>query len=393
MKRLAIAMLALLSAAPLAAAPRPTLQNALRADLTKYLAARGSIEYISAASMSVNFTANVPNVDVAAGTTTYKGRVPVTPQNLFQIGSNTKAFTSVMLLQLEMRRKLTIEQQLGTLLPQYPAWKNINIRQLLNMTSGIPTYDDVDAVMARYAKNPTMFFSAKFLIAAVYPKTSFKPGAKWMYSNTAYLLGQTIVEKMTGNTYAQEFSSRFIDGGPRLTDMYYQANLYPPSITQRMVAGYFYSHDPGNKVLAPLLGRDQRNLSVSWAQGAGAAVSTPHALAQWVRALYSGPMLGDRQRRELMTIVSNKTGQPIASTSTKDPMGFGLGVGQLTKPGLGKIWYYEGETLGYRMLYAYFVNNGVVVTLGLNSQPDAKQDHIGQLLTSIASTLRGYGKM
>src|SRR5581483_5322435 len=148
-----------------------------------------------------------------------------------------------------------------------------------------------------------------------------------------------------------------------------------------------------NKALAPLLGRDQRNLSMSWAQGAGAAVATPHALTQWVRALYAGPMLGGQQRRELMTIVSNKTGRPIVSTSANDPMGFGLGVGQLTKPGLGKIWYYEGETLGYRMLYAYFVKDGVIIALGLNSQPDAKQDHIGQLLTSLATTLRAYGKM
>src|SRR5581483_6101237 len=227
MRRLAIITLALLSAAPLAAAPRPTLQNALRANLTKYLAARGSIEHISAASMSVNFTPNTPNIDVAAGTTTYKGRIPVTPGNLFQIGSNTKAFTSVMLLQLEAQRKLTIEQKLGTLLSQYPAWKNINVRQLLNMTSGIPTYDDSDTILARYAKNPTAYISAKTLVASMYPKTIFPPGTRWLYSNTAYILSQMIVEKMTGRTYAQDFFSRFIVAGPKLPDTYYSDDLYP----------------------------------------------------------------------------------------------------------------------------------------------------------------------
>lgn len=59
-------------------------------------------------------------------------------------------------------------------------------------------------------------------------------------------------------------------------------------------------------------------------------------------------------------------------------------------PKLGTFWFYEGETLGYRMLYAYFPTTKMVIALGLNSQPDAKEDKIGQLLSRVYGTVLEY---
>ncbi len=393
---LCAAMCALLAVAPVAAAPtvaRPSLQSALHADLSAYLAQRGAIEHISAASLSVSLAPSQPNIDVAAGTTAFGGSTNVTPASLFQIGSNTKAFTAVMLLQLEAAGRLSIGDTVGKWLPQYSAWKSVTIRQLLDMTSGIPTYDNEGAVLARYAAHPQAFYSAAELLRAVYPKTSFAPGAGWLYSNTAYLLAQSIVERATGTDYAVQFDRRFIDGGPKLADTYYRSGLYPNSIVKRMVSGYFFSRDADNRALAPLVGGDVRGLSLSWAQGAGGVVATPEAVAHWVRALYQSPMLAAAQRRELLSLVSTSTGKPIASTSQREPRGFGLGVVQQMRPGLGRFWFYEGETLGYRVAYMYLPAKNLVIALGLNSQPDGKDDRLGVLLQSVATTLALYGKL
>jgi hypothetical protein len=85
------------------------------------------------------------------------------------------------------------------------------------------------------------------------------------------------------------------------------------------------------------------------------------------RARYEGPLLADKQRRELMTVVSDETGAPIHGPSRVHPKGFGLGVGAGFRPVLGAYWYYLGMTLGYRVLYAYFPKTGAVIVLGLNA--------------------------
>lgn len=92
--------------------------------------------------MNITFRGSKEEITDAVGTTEYGGGRPVTPDSLFQIGSNTKAFTSAILLRLEADKVLSIDDTVGKWLPQYPAWKKVTIRRLLDMTSGIPNYSD-----------------------------------------------------------------------------------------------------------------------------------------------------------------------------------------------------------------------------------------------------------
>jgi D-alanyl-D-alanine carboxypeptidase len=398
MIRCAALLLAAMSlVAPAAASPSDTaLRISLQRDLDHYVSARSKIEHISAISLSISLHGQPANIDVTAGRAQYGGDGgPVTPENLWQIGSNTKAFTSATILQLEAEGKLTIEQTVGRWLPQYPAWKRVTIHRLLNMTSGIPGYDLVPAMLADYAKNPKRNFTAAELIAYVYPGNPHAPPPTtgYSYSNTNYLLAQLIIERATGHTYASEIERRFLHSPIGLNDTYYSGTRYPPSVIDRTVPGYFFSHDADNAGLAPLLGTDVREDSVSWMQAAGAIVSTPEDLTRWARALYTGPILGPKQRAELFTLVSTKNGNPIAKTSLSDPRGFGLGVAQLTTPQTGTVWFYEGETLGYRMFHVYFPHQDAVIAFGLNSQPDSKQDQGGKLMLSIYETLHAAGRL
>jgi D-alanyl-D-alanine carboxypeptidase len=369
------------------------LTQSLQSALANYVATRAQPEHISAASLSISLKGAEQNIDLAVGTMQYGGAgAKVAPNDLLEIGSITKSFTAVAILHLEAAGKLSIDDRIGKWLPQYPAWKDVTIRRLLDMTSPIPGYDNQVSIAKAMGNNPNHVFTPEELVASAYPHNGEpKPVSGWTYSNTNYILAQMIIEKASGKPYADTVRALFDQVG--LKNTYYEQNRYSASITDHMVSGYFFNHDPDNKLLAPLLGRDVKNDSVSWMQAAGGIVSTMQDVSRWARGLYEGPPLADRQRQELMTVVSDKTGEPIDGPSEKNPGAFGLGVGAGFRPAMGSYWFYQGMTLGYRVLYAYFPTNGAIIVIGLNSQPDGKQNRNGKLLEEIYGILQKAGKI
>ncbi len=374
-------------AAATSSASATKVASELKADLQTYLKTRSVIEHISAVSLSVS----LPNrrfIDVAAGTTAYGGGRTVTPANLFQIGSNTKAFTGVLALKLEARHKLALSDTLGKWLPQYPAWKSSTIHQLLDMTTGIPTYDGTQTFQRAFSRDPYHFFRAKQLLAYVDPVSPLKH--EWLYSNSGYILTQLIEEKATGKSYTDLVRDEVI-APTGISDLYYYPDIYPAALRARTVAGYFTNDESDNAGLAPLLGKNQRDYSLSWTQAAGGIVATPHAIAAWARRLYQGDVLSAAQRSEMERLVSLKTADPIADPSANDPRGFGLGVAKMYVSGLGSFWFYEGMTLGYHMVHAYFPKQNVVIAIGLNSQPRGDRNGSGSLVQTIVKTLKANG--
>lgn len=381
------------SSSAAAASGDAALTSSLQNALNTYISTRAKPEHISAVSLSISLRGVSRNINLAAGTTEYGGTgAKVTPADLFEIGSITKSFTSVAILHLEAAGKLTIEDKLGKWLPQYPAWKDVTIHRLLDMTSPIPGYDNEPSIAKIMGNDPTHQFTKQELVAAAYPRDGKpKPVSGWTYSNTNYILAEMIVEKVGGKPYPDVLGALFDRVG--LKNTYYEANLYPASITDRMVSGYFFSHDPDNALLAPLLGHDVKNDSVSWMQGAGGIVASMQDVSHWARALYEGPLLAKKQRSELMTVVSDKTGLPIPGPSAENPGAFGLGVGAGYRPTIGKYWYYQGMTLGYRVLYAYFPASGAVIVIGVNSQADSRQNQDGALLERLFGILHKSGRI
>lgn len=143
-------------------------------------------------------------ISVATGNDGLPHPHPLTPNSLFQIGSNTKSFTAALILKLEAEGKLNIDQTVGDWLPQYAAWHSITIRELLNMTSHIPSYDATVAIVKKQL-NLDYQFTPYQLIAAVNPEDCIylPPITGWSYTNTGYFLAGLIIEEASGMSYKE----------------------------------------------------------------------------------------------------------------------------------------------------------------------------------------------
>jgi D-alanyl-D-alanine carboxypeptidase len=370
-------------AAPAAQATQ--VQPQLQHLIDSYLAGRAAIEGNSGVALRVE-EGGAPPIALFAGNDGLPQKRKIDGHTLFQIGSNTKLFTAVLILQLEAEGRLTIDQTVGDFLPQYPAWKHVTIRSLLDMTSKLPNYSETISVGRIVAADLHHQFSDADLIAAVYPGSSLPRPAKWFYSNTNNILAALIIETVTHMSF-HDALDKYIVHPLRLTDTTYPVGETPPDVVARLPRGLYenaacqlYQPAPCKRpVLGPVVGKDMRTQNLSWAGAAGAVISTPRDLEIWLRALFGGHVLKPKQFTEMTTLVSSATGLPIADVDAQNPRGFGLDVAKIYDAQLGTpFWFYQGETMGYRVVFAYYPKSDLLITGATNSQPPEGQDQFAK---------------
>ncbi|HEY7543856.1 MAG TPA: serine hydrolase domain-containing protein, partial [Blastocatellia bacterium] len=127
--------------------------------------------------------------------------VKIEPDMIFRIGSVTKQFTAVAILMLMEQGKLTLQDEITKFLPDYPTQgQRITIEHLLTHTSGIKSYTGLPEWRPQWRKD----VSLKELIDLFKDKPmEFAPGEKWNYNNSAYVLLGAIIEKISGQSYAE----------------------------------------------------------------------------------------------------------------------------------------------------------------------------------------------
>ena len=363
-----------------------------------YLADRATAENISGVSAYISLGDPGPGIEIFAGTTSLGGKVPMSGDTLFQMGSNTKGFTGALILALEAEGKLTIDQTVGDWLPLYPAWKDVTIRQLLHMTSGLPNYSESLVLGRLWGTDPGRHYTLEDLIDFAYPSQSVNlpPNSGWFYSNTNYILAGMIAEKASGMSYKQAIEEKLFRPA-LLSDTHYEPMAYPPAILDRAASGYFFNPDCGlyepdckELVLAPLMGKDMRTADISWAGPAGGIIATPRELSRWIRAVFAGKVLPPKQLEEFLSLVSTKTGEPIAEVTPDDPRGFSLGLVRVQPPDGGRpVWFYEGETLGYRTAFVFSPETNVLIAASANSQPAGPEDKLIPMMLKLLALATG----
>lgn len=356
------------------------LHSVVQAITDTYVGERGGPEKISGVAVHVHLKDRL-RLDNYSGTLGNGDSQPILERTLFEIGSNTKHFTAALMLLLESRGVLNIDQTVGHWLPQYPGWSQVTIRSLLNMTSPIPNYSETIAIGSAIAADIHHQFALKELVDAVYDKHLPTPRG-WFYSNTNTVLAGMIIEAATHESFGRALDSMILE--PLLLhDTFYFDRAFPAQAQKRLPSAFYENAECGLyqplpcevPVLLPLIGTEVSTMNMSWAGPAGAIIATPRDLARWIDDLFGLRVIPVKQLKEMTSLVSLKTGQPIGDVSADDPEGFGLGLGRKYSTD-GSFWFYEGITFGFRTIFAYWPQYDLIITASTNSQPAEGEDQL-----------------
>jgi len=142
-----------------------------------------------------------PLVAKGYGYANVEWQIPNTPQTKFRIGSITKQFTSMLVMQLREQGKVELEDSVCVYVTPCPdAWKPVTIHHLLTHTSGIPTYTGIAAW-----REVNMVPKTVDQIVAFFRDLPLQwiPGEKYAYNNSGYFLLGVVIEKAAGKKYEQ----------------------------------------------------------------------------------------------------------------------------------------------------------------------------------------------
>ncbi len=131
---------------------------------------------------------------------------PITPSTNFRIASVSKQFTALCILKLIDEGKLSLQDSVQKFLP-YTIFENMTIEQLINHTSGLPSFDDY--FLNHWDRNQIVENKNVLNWLLTNPKLDFKPGEGWEYSNTAYLMLALIVEKASGMEFS-DYAKKYV---------------------------------------------------------------------------------------------------------------------------------------------------------------------------------------
>lgn len=241
--------------------------------------------------------------------------VPNGPDTKFRLGSITKQFTSTSILQLEEQGKLSVTDTACKYFADCPeAWKPITIHQLLSHTSGIHSYtDDPQFPKPKFMRIPLT--PPEILLLTKDKPLDFQPGEKWHYDNSGYIFLGVIIEKVSGEKYA-DYLKKHIFGPLDMQDSGYDNSA---AILKNRAAGY-------RSVPDGFRNADYLDMSLPYA--AGSLYSTVRDLYRWDRALYTDKVLSKASREKMWTPVKNNYGYGwgIMQSHNHKQIGHGGGI-------------------------------------------------------------------
>jgi CubicO group peptidase (beta-lactamase class C family) len=236
----------------------------------------------------------------------------------FRIASLSKQFTAACVLLLQERGRLRVQDPISRYLAGLPkTWQSTTIHQLRTHTSGIPNYTDSSQLPTINRTGAT----PQEMIALVADKPlDFKPGSQWHYSNTGYILLGMLIEKVSGEPYAEFLKSNIFERLDMKNSGYDRAT----DILKERASGYRIKN-------GGLANADFIDMTIPYT--AGGIYSTVEDMYRWNEALaQDGKLLSADSLKQMFTEYPEATYQG---------QHYGYGV-VISRQKFGKLLYYHG---------------------------------------------------
>lgn len=272
-------------------------------------------------------------------------RVPADVDTMYAIGSNTKQFTAAAILMLRDAGRLDVDATVATYLPGLPHGSEVTIRQLLTQTGGYAEYTELPNIDELGNRRTT---NEEILATVAAQPLGFTPGTKWQYSNTGYVVLATIVQKLSGLSYADFLRTRIFEP-LHMTRTRYEDEA---AVEADRATGYtrFAMGEPAH----------EEHLDYTWFSGAGAIESTVGDLEKWNDAIDRGTLLSASSRAMMHTSMRLADGSDTH-------YGFGLMLQML--PNGKHVVLHGGDTTGFGSQDARFTDDDLDIIVLTNEEP------------------------
>lgn len=244
---------------------------------------------------------------------------PLTADDHYRIGSVTKTMTATVVLQLVEEGLVSLDDPVSAHLDGVPGGEQVSVRQLLNMTSGLPEFTDTDQMSDVIAADPGRTWSPQDALAIAFdPAATRPPGTEepvrgaYHYDNTNYVLLGLLIEELTGQTASEAMHERIFE--PLGMEHSFLPEPADAALPEPHPQGYVFGlgDDPDVAV-------DATDWNPSWAWTAGGVVSTLEDMAVYAAALADGRLLGP----EMQAVRLNEDFVPVGTDSD---VAYGLGI-------------------------------------------------------------------
>jgi len=294
-------------------------------------------------------------------------KTPLRPDMIFRLGSVTKQFTAVAILQLVQQRKISLKDDITKFIPDYPTQgKIITVEHLLNHTSGIKSYTSMPLWTPEVQQ---MDLTPKALVDFFKDQPmDFDPGDRYAYNNSGYILLGYIIEQVTGMSYA-DYLTKNVFKPAGLKHTFYETLPRPiPNWAngfQRDEQGKYAPAEP---------------LSMTQPYAAGSLVSTVEDLYLWNRALFAGKIVSKGLLQQAHT-------PHVLPDGTNTRYGYGWQMGYI----LGSPTVEHGGSVhGFQTMMIYLPKEEICVAILTNCDaysPDEPAEKLAALAAGHALDL------